>query len=98
MPISLRANVILRNLVEAHGARDGRWGANMSSGCAEIWAVQFGYRAGLRRGREDVVALAEATASRVASDLRALALVRNDSRADQGREILASHFELRTKL
>ena len=38
-----------------YGAQNGRWGGCMSTGCVQIWATQFGYRAGVRRGRDDLV-------------------------------------------
>jgi hypothetical protein len=71
-PISGRANVVLRNLVTEYGSADGRWARNMSPGCAEIWATQFSYRAGVRRDRKDVLAIGRATAKHLSSDIRGL--------------------------
>lgn len=72
-PISARANVVLRSLVTEFGSDDGRWRSCMSAGCAPIWATQFGYRAGTRRQRDDLLALGEVTAAREASLARGLA-------------------------
>jgi hypothetical protein len=71
-PVSKRANAVLRNLVEMYGSSDGRWRGCMSPGCTPIWAVQFGYRAGVRRDRDDVVAIGKATARRESSEIRGL--------------------------
>ena len=72
-PISTRANVVLQNLVREYGDRDGEWGGGMSDGCVQVWAVQFGYRAGVRRDRGDLIHLAEVTAGWQAAALRQLA-------------------------
>jgi hypothetical protein len=71
-PISDRANVVLSNLVTEYGSADGRWKGCMSPGCTQIWAVQFGFRAGVRRDRDDVVAVGSATAERVSGEIRSL--------------------------
>jgi hypothetical protein len=71
-PISGRANVVLKNLVTEYGSADGRWLRSMSPGCTQIWATQFGYRAGVRRDRRDILAIGEATAKHESSDLRSL--------------------------
>ncbi|MHC4861056.1 MAG: hypothetical protein ACYTDY_13300, partial [Planctomycetota bacterium] len=72
-PISKRANTVLGNLVTEYGSSDGRWLRCMSPGCTQIWATQFGYRAGVRRDREDVVAIGRATARRQSAEIRGLA-------------------------
>jgi hypothetical protein len=72
-PISARANVVLRHVVEDYASRCGEWGGSMSPGCAEVWATQFGYRAGVRRERDDLIELGEVTAGREAAELRGLA-------------------------
>ena len=71
-PISVRANEVLKHLVLDYGSQDGRWGGCMSDGCVQIWATQFGYRAGRRRNRDDLLELGEVTAARTASDLRGM--------------------------
>jgi hypothetical protein len=71
-PISGRANVVLKNLVTECGSADGRWLRSMSPGCAAIWATQFGYRAGVRRDRRDILEIGRATAGNVSSDIRGL--------------------------
>ena len=55
--VSPRANVVLRNCIEEFGSADGRWQGSLSPGCTQIWATQFGYRAGVRRDRDDIVAV-----------------------------------------
>jgi len=71
-PISGRANVVLNNLVTEYGSADGRWLRSMSPGCTQIWATQFGYRAGVRRDRRDILAIGQATAKHQSSDIRGL--------------------------
>jgi len=72
-PISKRANEVLRNLILEYGSSEGRWLRCMSPGCTQIWATQFGYRAGIRRDRDDLLELAQVTAGRVSSEFRGLA-------------------------
>ena len=71
-PISGRANIVLQNLVTEYGSADGRWLRSMSPGCTQIWATQFGYRAGVRRDRRDILAIGHATAKHESSDIRGL--------------------------
>ena len=62
-PISPRVNVILGNLIEDCAIVDGQWDRHQGDpGCVEMFSALFGYRAGLRRGREDVVAIGRAAA------------------------------------
>ncbi len=81
-PISNRANVVLKNLVEEYGSSDGRWQGCMSPGCTPIWAAQFGYRAGVRRDRDDVIA----AGSPGRGERDVLPLPRGDRRAFANRE------------
>ncbi|MCZ6596881.1 MAG: hypothetical protein O7B99_04510 [Planctomycetota bacterium] len=69
-PISTRANTVLLTMVTEHGSAQGVWDCNMGEGCSQVWATHFGYRAGVRRDRDDVLAIGEATAKRAAADLR----------------------------
>lgn len=73
-PLSARANVVLRSVIEESASSDGRWAHDMGPGCPRIWATQFGLVGGRRRGREDLIDLAEITASRQRSDLNGLIL------------------------
>jgi len=68
-PISDRANAVLRNDVTEFGSDDGRWKGSMSPGCTVIWATEFGYRAGVRRDRDDIVAIGRVTARRASSGI-----------------------------
>jgi len=70
-PISEKADVILANLLEK-GMVGNRWRDEMSPGCSTIWATQFGFRSGLRRGRDDLVFIGEVTAAAESSALRTL--------------------------
>jgi hypothetical protein len=62
-PISERGNAVLENLILEYGYADGAWGGCMSAGCAPIWATQFGFRAGTRRNRRDLIDLAKRSAA-----------------------------------
>lgn len=72
--VCARANQVLKHLVMEYGSSSGRWKGNMSRGCAEIWACQLGFRAGLRRSREDLLLLARLTADTVSDDVQDLIL------------------------
>lgn len=73
-PLNEIANAILRNVVEECASSHGDWAHDMGPGCPRIWATQFGFTAGLRRGREDLIELAETTADRQSADLNRLIL------------------------
>ena len=73
-PLNDRANTVLRNVIEECASSHGEWAHDMGPGCPRVWAVQFGYTAGLRRQRDDLTDLAEVTASRPNSDLNKLIL------------------------
>ena len=70
-PISERAGIVLGQLV-AEGMVGDTWANEMSDGCAAIWATQFGYCAGLRRDRQDLILIGDLAADAEASALWAL--------------------------
>jgi hypothetical protein len=72
-PISQRANAVLASVVAECGSSSGRWRWSLSPGCSSIWATQFGYRAGLRRHRDDLIEIGRVTAKQVSADILALA-------------------------
>ena len=69
-PISARANTVLNNLVTECDVVGGRWEHDMGPGCSAIWATAFGYQAGVRRNRKDLIRLGEITAVGEAAALR----------------------------
>jgi hypothetical protein len=57
-PVSRRANIVLGNLIQTCAIINGEWDRHQGDpGCAELFSTLFGYRSGLRRGRQDLVAI-----------------------------------------
>jgi hypothetical protein len=73
-PVTETANIILKNLVSECGSSQGNWKEEVTAGCTTIWATQFSYRAGKRRGRQDLLAIGEATADAEGVALKQIAL------------------------
>ncbi|GMU23819.1 MAG: hypothetical protein AMXMBFR13_38970 [Phycisphaerae bacterium] len=62
-PISRRVNTVLSNLIQDCPIMNGTWDRRQGDpGCVELYSTFFGYRAGLRRGREDLIAIGRTTA------------------------------------
>lgn len=61
-PLNAPANKVLKSAIETCRKGGGTWSDDMGPGCTPLWAIQFGMRAGLRRGRGDLVELGRATA------------------------------------
>ncbi len=66
------ANTVLRNVITECGSSRGQWAHDMGPGCPRIWATRLGLTAGLRRQRDDLVALGRATARRQNADVTGL--------------------------
>jgi len=61
--VSRRANTVLANLIQECRIVNGQWDRHQGdAGCAELFSALFGYRSGLRRGRDDLVAIGRASA------------------------------------
>ncbi len=69
--LSERCDTVITNLLE-EGMEGRRWRNEMSKGCATIWATQLGFRAGMRRDRDDLVRIGEVTAEGESESVRDL--------------------------
>jgi hypothetical protein len=61
--ITERFNVILANLLADCPLEDDCWAHDMGPGCTPVWATLFGYEAGTRGGRDDLIRIGRVAAA-----------------------------------